>query len=63
MPDLSELRQRAAHGDHDAVDELIELAGERGDMKELRRLADGGNSTATDELIQKKVFVLAICHS
>lgn len=39
--DLDALRARAAEGDQDAVDELVELAGERGDMEELRRLADG----------------------
>jgi hypothetical protein len=44
------LRERAARGDQDAVDELIELAGERGDLTELRRLADQGNPTATDQL-------------
>ena len=32
--------------------ELIELAGERGDMDELRRLADNGNTTAADQLIE-----------
>ncbi len=50
--DLSRLRDRAARGDRDAADELIELAGERGDMDELRRLADTGSTTAADELIQ-----------
>ena len=43
------LRERAARGDPDAVDELIELAGEHGDLAELRRLSDLGNPTATDE--------------
>lgn len=51
-PELAALRQRAAGGDHDAVDLLIELAGERGDLDELRRLSDQGYSDATDELIQ-----------
>ena len=37
--DLSVLRERAENGDATAVDILIELAGERGDMDELRRLA------------------------
>jgi hypothetical protein len=42
--ELSDLRTRAANGDRDAVDELVQLAGDRGDMDELRRLADGGSS-------------------
>lgn len=50
--DMAGLRKRAAGGDADAVDELIELAGELGDMDELRRLADSGNSTASDQLIE-----------
>ena len=50
--DLSELRARAANGDRDAVDELIELAGERGDMDELRRLADNGSRDAADQLAE-----------
>jgi hypothetical protein len=44
------LRERAARGDPDAADELIQLASERGDLAELRRLADLGNATAADEL-------------
>jgi hypothetical protein len=43
---------RAADGDRDAVDQLVELAGERGDMGELRRLADAGSTDAVDELVQ-----------
>jgi hypothetical protein len=31
--DLSDLRERAENGDQEAVDELIELAGERGDWR------------------------------
>ena len=50
--ELDALRRRAEQGDPDAADELIELAGERGDMDELRRLADGGNATAADQLIE-----------
>ena len=50
--EFAALRERAARGDPDAVDELIELAGEHGDLAELRRLSDLGNTTATDELIQ-----------
>jgi hypothetical protein len=49
--DMSILRERAENGDEDAVDELIELAGELGDMNELRRLADNGN-TAADQLME-----------
>jgi len=50
--DLFVLRERAESGDRDAVDQLIELAGERGDLDELRRLADQGNTTASDQLIE-----------
>jgi len=50
--DLSALRARADHGDRDAADELIEVAGERGDMDELRRLAEQGNNTAADQLAE-----------
>ncbi len=48
--DLDELRASAARGDRDAVDQLVELAGERGDLEELRRLADGGSRDAADVL-------------
>lgn len=34
--DLADLRQRAKDGDRDAVDQLVELAGERGDLVECR---------------------------
>jgi hypothetical protein len=47
---LSNLRERAENGDEEAVDELIELAPERGDMDELRHFADRGNATATDPI-------------
>ena len=50
--ELLDLRARAAAGDGDAVDELVQLAGERGDMDELRRLADAGSADAVDELVQ-----------
>jgi hypothetical protein len=50
--DLLDLRARAANGDRDAVDQLVELAGERGDMDELRRLANGGNRDAADVLTE-----------
>jgi len=46
--DFSALRARVENGDETAVDELIELAAEHGDMDELRRLADQGNTTAAD---------------
>ena len=51
-PEWPELRARADNGDRDAVDELVQLAGEHGDLAELRRLADSGNRDAVDELIQ-----------
>jgi hypothetical protein len=50
--DLAGLRERADNGDRDAVDELIQLAGEQGDMAELRRLADNGSSTAAEVLAE-----------
>lgn len=49
---LSGLRERAANGDEDAVDELVELAGERGDFEELRRLAAAGSRDAADVLAE-----------
>ncbi len=51
-PDLDALRERADAGDADAVDQLIELAGEQGNLDELRRLADQGNSTAAEQLTE-----------
>jgi hypothetical protein len=50
--DLSVLRERAENGDKTAVDELIELATEQGDMAELGRLADNGNTTAAEQLME-----------
>jgi len=50
--DLSNLRERADGGDKDAVDQLIELAGEEGNLGELRRLADQGNTTAAEVLAE-----------
>ena len=50
--ELMALRRRAEGGDRDAVDELIELASERGDLDELRRLADSGNPTAAAQLAE-----------
>ena len=48
--DLSVLRERAESGDKEAVDQLIELAGEQSNLDELRRLADQGNTTASEVL-------------
>jgi DNA-binding transcriptional regulator GbsR (MarR family) len=50
--DLLDLRARAASGDQDAVDQLVELTGERGDLDELRRLAAGGSTDAVDQLVE-----------
>jgi hypothetical protein len=50
--DLATLRLQAAAGDQDAVAQLVELAGERGDLDELRRLAAGGNTDAADILVE-----------
>ena len=51
-PDLAELRQQAVRGDQDAVDQLVELAGERGDLEELRRLAARGHQDAVEVLAE-----------
>ena len=51
-PDLSELRKRAGQGEKDAVGQLVELAGERGDFVEPRRLADEGSSDAAGGLVE-----------
>ena len=53
--DLSALRERAEGGDKDAADQLIELAGEQGNLEELRRLADQGNTTASEMLGELEV--------
>ncbi|MGC4812062.1 hypothetical protein ACLQ29_16185 [Micromonospora sp. DT228] len=50
--DLADLRERAAGGDRDAVDQLVEVAAERADVGELRRLADAGNRDAADVLAE-----------
>lgn len=47
-----ELRRRAAGGDQDAIDQLVELAGERNDLDELRSLAGTGSSDAVDILVE-----------
>ncbi len=49
--ELPALRDRAARGEADAVDQLIELAAERGDLDELRRIAKTGNATAADQFV------------
>lgn len=51
-PELVDLRRRADHGDPDAVDQLVELAGERGDVAELRHLAEAGSTDAGDVLVE-----------
>src|SRR5262245_26837162 len=48
----ADLQARAAAGDRDAVDQLVELAAERGDMDELRRLAGLGVGDAADLLVE-----------
>ena len=50
--ELFALRERAERGDKDAVDQLIEIAGEQGNLEELRRLADQGNTTARDVITE-----------
>ena len=50
--ELVELRAQAADGDLNAVAQLVELAGERGDLDELRRLAADGNTDAVDLLVE-----------
>jgi hypothetical protein len=50
--DRSVLWELAESGHSDAVDQLVELATERGDMVELRRLADLGHSDAVDRLME-----------
>jgi hypothetical protein len=50
--ELTELRAQAAEGDADAVAQLVELAGERGDLDELRRLAAAGSADAVDVLVE-----------
>jgi hypothetical protein len=51
--ELTELRARAAEGDADAVAQLVELAGESGDLDELRRLAAAGSADAVDVLVER----------
>lgn len=49
----SELTERARLGDRDAMDQLVELAADAGDMDRLRQLAELGSSDAVDELVQR----------
>ena len=51
--ELTNLRAREAAGSTDAVDELVELAAERGDLDELRRLAASGSTDAADVLTER----------
>jgi hypothetical protein len=46
------LVELAAHGDTDAIGQVVELAAERGDMERLRRLADAGSKDAVDQLVE-----------
>ena len=50
--ELAQLREQSAGGDRDATDQLVELAGERGDLDELRRLAAAGSSDASEVLAE-----------
>jgi hypothetical protein len=46
------LLDKAARGDRDALDQLVEQAADRADMTQLRLLADSGSKDALDELVQ-----------
>ena len=46
------MRRLAAAGSADAVDVLVEVAGEQGNVAELRRLAELGNRDAADVLAE-----------
>jgi hypothetical protein len=46
LDDLDELRRFADAGSNEAVQALVEIAGERGDIAELRRLAAAGSADA-----------------
>lgn len=50
--DELELRDRALAGDSDAIGELVQLAGERGDLDLLRELTAAGSADAAAELVQ-----------
>jgi hypothetical protein len=46
LDDLDELRRLADAGSNEAVEALVEIAGERADIAELRRLAAAGSADA-----------------
>lgn len=50
--ELSDLRRQAFDGDQDAIDQLVEFAGEGGDFDELRRLAQAGSRDAAEVLAE-----------
>ncbi|GAA3949204.1 hypothetical protein [Actinoplanes auranticolor] len=50
LDDLDQLRRLAASGSADAVEALVEIAGERADVAELRRLAEAGSRHAAEVL-------------
>jgi hypothetical protein len=50
LDDLQELRRLADAGNDEAVDALVEIAGERADIEELRRLAAAGSAYAGEIL-------------
>ena len=47
-----ELRRLADRGETDAIDQLVQLGAELGDMALLRSLADAGSADAADQLIE-----------
>ena len=50
LDDLDELRRLADAGSNEAVEALVEIAGERADIAELRRQATAGSVTAAEIL-------------
>ncbi len=46
------MRRLADGGSRDAVDQLVELAAEKGDTEELQRLAAAGSQDAADVLAE-----------
>jgi hypothetical protein len=46
LDDLDELRRLAGTGSNEAVQALVDIAGERADIAELRRLAAAGSTDA-----------------
>jgi len=46
LDDLDELRRLAGAGSSEAVEALVDIAGERADIAELRRLAAAGSADA-----------------